>query len=115
MKNRKTLGELPENVLSALVILTSYIYFFGFAVSLFVLIKERDNEFVRFYAKQTLIFSFISLIKYILSENLSFIIGLNMLLNISFIILIFVTSYNAYINKKFTFKFIEKIMEKLEL
>lgn len=106
-----SIGGLKENIVSSVVLICSLISGIGIIVALGTLIFEPNNIFVRDYAKQSLLFSIV----FSLLTILSAITYLFTLLNLVLGIIVVITAYHAYKKEVFKFKFIEKIMNKINL
>lgn len=106
-----SIGGLKENIVSFVVLICSLITGVGIIISLGALIFEPNNTFVRDYAKQSLLFSIV----FSLLTILSAITYLFTLLNLVLSIIIVITAYHAYKKEVFKFKFIENIMNKINL
>lgn len=106
-----SIGGLKENIVSFVVLICSLISGIGIIVALGTLIFEPNNIFVRDYAKQSLLFSIV----FSLLTILSAITYLFTLLNLVLSIIVVITAYHAYKKEVFKFKFIEKIMNKINL
>ena len=106
-----SIGGLKENIVSFVVLICSLITGVGIIISLGALIFEPNNTFVRDYAKQSLLFSIV----FSLLTILSAITYLFTLLNLVLSIIVIITAYHSYKKEVFKFKFIEKIMNKINL
>ncbi len=71
-KNEETIGGLRANAL-AFIVNISFFLGFGIFASIAVLILEKENKFVRFYAKQVIALSIISIIT--ITFNLIILLG----------------------------------------
>lgn len=111
---KKSLGNLNQNIVATIIIIASTSYLLGFIFSLGALILEKNNENVRFYAKQTIIFSFID---FLIKSSYSFYNQSIILFIIRFLFLtvVFITGYHAYRNDKFIFPFIQKIIDYIKI
>lgn len=106
-----SIGGLKENIIASIVLICSLITGVGIIIALGTLIFEPNNIFVRNYAKQSLLFS----IAFSLLTILSVITYLFTLLNAVLSIIVVITAYHAYKKEVFKFKFIENIMNKINL
>lgn len=106
-----SIGGLKENIVSSVVLICSLISGIGIIIALGTLIFEPNNIFVRDYAKQSLLFSIV----FSLLTILSVITYLFTLLNLVLGIIVVITAYHAYKKEVFKFKFVENIMNKINL
>ena len=97
-----SIGGLKENIVSFVVLICSLITGVGIIISLGALIFEP---------KQSLLFSIV----FSLLTIFSAITYLFTLLNLVLSIIVVITAYHSYKKEVFKFKFIEKIMNKINL
>ncbi|CAM3225328.1 DUF4870 domain-containing protein [Streptobacillus ratti] len=111
---KKSIGNINENLVASVILIVSLSPFLGIVFSIGGLILEKENEFVRDYAKQGLIFSFISFILILFKDlKLS-----DLILTLSFLILlalVVITTIHAYRGEEFKFDFMRKIFEYIKL
>lgn len=103
--------NLPASTLASIILLTSITGFTSLIIGLIVLHYEKENEFVIFYTKQSLIYGSIFCIINIINFYFLF----SFIITLILLILILYTAYKAYKGEIFQFNFIEKIKDYIKL
>ncbi|WP_196760902.1 hypothetical protein [Streptobacillus moniliformis] len=111
---KKSIGNINENLVAATILIISLSPFIGIIFSIGGLILEKENEFVRDYAKQGLIFSFFSFI-ITLFRDLKLPPSILALLFLILFILTLITAIHAYKREEFKFDFMKKIFDYIKL
>ncbi|CAM3139302.1 DUF4870 domain-containing protein [Streptobacillus felis] len=113
---KKSIGNLNENLVATIILIASSISLIGFIFSIGALILEKENDFVRDYAKQGIIFSLFTYTANLFKFDHSFLfISISGLLSLVVFILIVVTAIHAYKGEEFKFDFMRKIFEYIKL
>ncbi|WP_066901624.1 hypothetical protein [Streptobacillus notomytis] len=111
---KKSIGNINENLVATAILIISLSPFLGLIFSVGGLILEKENEFVRDYAKQGMIFSFFSFVVTLFKDtNLAS--SISVLSFLIILILVLVTSIHAYKGESFKFDFMKKIFEYIKL
>lgn len=112
IKDQESIGGLRAN---SVALITNLSFFLGFSLicSLIVLILERENNFVRFYAKQTLSVSIIILLSALL--NVILFVGTFLFLLISFALCILqiIASIKAFNGVEYHIPYADKVTNTL--
>ncbi|WP_156299062.1 DUF4870 domain-containing protein [Streptobacillus canis] len=113
---KKSVGNLDENLVATIILAAASLPFMGVIFSFGALILEKENNFVRDYAKQGLIFSIIKYACSFFKEVDSFFFaGIYGVLQLILLILIVVTAIHAYKKEEFKFEFMKKIFDYIKL
>lgn len=111
-KDQESLGGLKANIVAFLTNLSFFVGG-GLLFPIFVLIFEKNNEFVRKYAKQTLTLSIIIIIGSVL--NLLIIIGTFIYALLCIILSVFqiIATINAFLGKEFEIPYVSTLTNKI--
>ena len=113
IKDQKSIAGLRANAAAFLINLSFFIPGINLIVPIVSLILERDNAFVRNYAKQTLALSVITVVA--LALNIVIVLGTFIFLIFTAILSIFqiIAAISALMEKEFKIPHLEKVVDLL--
>ena len=113
IKDQKSIAGLRANAAALLVNLSFFIPGISLIIPVVSLILERDNTFVRNYAKQTLALSVVAAVSLLL--NIIIILGTFVFLAFIILLVIFqiIASIHAFMEKEFKIPYLEKVVDSL--
>ena len=113
IKDQKSIAGLRANAAAFLLNLSFFIPGINLIVPIVSLILERDNAFVRNYAKQTLALSVVATVS--ISLNIVIILGTFVFLGLLLVFAIFqiIAAIYAFMEKEFKIPHLEKVVDLL--
>ena len=113
IKDQKSIAGLRANAAAFLINLSFFIPGINLIVPIVSLILERDNAFVRNYAKQTLALSVVTVVA--LALNIVVVLGTFVFLIFTAILSIFqiIAAISALVEKEFKIPYLEKVVNLL--